>query len=132
MARPAGKPNDSEQRKFVLYKIFSQEIAFWRSVAENRRAEGVRCCSCCAAVGPIDICQACQAVLDDPNRYTWLKRCLKGKAPFEATELSKSEMRERLVFFQRFRGIRAFYMCQGAQNLLMTTIGHGFWTFILV
>ena len=108
------KPTYTEQRKFVLYKIFSQEIAFWRSVAASRRAEGLNCCRCCAAPGPIDVCEFCQGILDDPNRYTWMKRCLKGEAPFQLTKPSADELRRKLWFFQQYPGTKVFDLHRGA------------------
>ncbi|VUC24620.1 unnamed protein product [Clonostachys rosea] len=61
---------------FVLYKLFSREISFWRSTARDRRAAGHSCCQCCATLGHDDICLECMDVLEDGNRYTWMKDCL--------------------------------------------------------
>jgi hypothetical protein len=85
---------EPQSRMFILYKIFSREISFWRDVARDRRAQGLFCCKCCAAIGEHDICQACNLVLQDPNRYQWFKDCLVGK-PFTITALNKSKLKKR-------------------------------------
>ena len=109
-------PTYCEQRRFVLYKIFSQEIAYWRSVAENRQAEGESCCSCCAKVGSVDICRSCQKILNSPNYYTWMKRCLRGEAAFELLKPSAEEMESRLDYFQQCPGISARWMFRGPKK----------------
>lgn len=83
-------------RMFVLYKLFSREISFWRDVAKNRAAQDIVCCQCCAAIGEEYICNECDDVLQDPNRYQWLVDCMLGKPPFTFTDLPKEELEERL------------------------------------
>jgi hypothetical protein len=88
---------DRRERMFVLYKLFTREIAFWRDVGRDRRAHGLSCCECCAAIGDDDICQACTNFLEDPNRYRWFKDSLLGKSPFTIKTLDKTELQKRLA-----------------------------------
>lgn len=87
---------DCRERMFVLYKLFTREIAFWRGVGRDRRAQGLSCCECCAAIGDDDICRVCTRFLQDPHRYKWLKDSLLGKSPFIIKILDKDELGERL------------------------------------
>lgn len=87
---------DRKDRMFVLYKLFSREIQFWRATARDRRAQGLSCCECCAKIGKDGICYACEDVLEDPCRYQWFKDCLMGKQPFEITPLEGPELEKRL------------------------------------
>jgi hypothetical protein len=90
---------DRRERMFVLYKLLSREISFWRTSARDRKAQGMSCCECCAAVSMIEdngICRTCNAVLQDPNRYQWIKDCLLGKPPFTIKTLDEDGLGERM------------------------------------
>lgn len=87
---------DRRECMFVLYKLFTREIAFWRGVGKERRAQGISCCECCAAIGDDDICRACTIFLREKNRYKWFKDSILGKCPFTLKSLDKAELEERL------------------------------------
>jgi hypothetical protein len=95
-ADPRRISRDVKSRMFILYKLFSREIQFWRATAIDRKAQGVPCCECCAKIGEDDICYDCESVLEDPYRYLWFKNCLLGKQPFEKTALEGFELKEML------------------------------------
>jgi hypothetical protein len=87
---------DRKERMFVLYKLFSREMQFWNSVARERIAQGLSCCKYCAAMGEDDVCEACEDVLNDPNRYLWFKACVMGEKPFRVTSLKGPVLQQRL------------------------------------
>ncbi|KAJ4303245.1 hypothetical protein N0V90_002138 [Kalmusia sp. IMI 367209] len=87
---------DRKARMFILYKLFSREMRFWRNVARERKAQGMSCCECCAAIGEEDVCNACTDVLFDDGRYTWFKLCLKGEEPFTVAPLEGLDLQRRL------------------------------------
>jgi hypothetical protein len=87
---------DRKARMFILYKLFSREMQFWRVVARDRVAQDVRCCEYCAAMGEHDICDACKDFLYDRNQYSWFKGCVKGEEPFLVTALEGHDLQKRL------------------------------------
>ncbi|KAK7229661.1 hypothetical protein V2G26_001831 [Clonostachys chloroleuca] len=87
---------DRIQQMFWLYKLFSRVISFWRSTASDKRTAGVSCCQCCATFGQDDICSECSDVLEDADRYTWMKDCLLGKSPFTLTDSDPFSLNERM------------------------------------
>lgn len=89
---------NSRERTFILYKLLSRELSFWRSVAHDRRTKGLSCCECCSFPGYDHICEVCQAVLDDPRRLNWIKAHLMGRKPFDLKLLSESEIKDRVQY----------------------------------
>lgn len=83
---------------FFIYKLLSREFSHWRTTATDRRARGIPCCMSCAAVGEaVESCAACIEFLEDPNRFTWMKRGLRGLEAIEVKESSKLATFQRLV-----------------------------------
>jgi hypothetical protein len=81
---------------FLVYKLFTTEIAYWRGVAQGRRERGISCCESCAAPGHHDICSACEQVLGDDHRCQWYKNALRGRETFPVRPLEGDELRARL------------------------------------
>ncbi|SPO03228.1 uncharacterized protein DNG_05910 [Cephalotrichum gorgonifer] len=73
---------------FVVYKLVSSEVSYWREVAKARSSSpGVRCCELCA--GPrtgmeqdVALCGSCTTRLEKPLKPTWFDNILRGKTPF--------------------------------------------------
>lgn len=89
---------NSRERTFILYKLLSRELSFWRSVAQDRRTQGLSCCECCSFPGYDHICEVCQAVLDDPRRPNWIKAHLLGEKPFDLKKLSEFGIKKRVDY----------------------------------
>ncbi len=82
---------------FVLHKLFTREIAFWRDIASSRKAQGISCCECCAAIGDFNICPKCENFSNDPRRYDWFKNAILGKPSLQSENLNTAEVQERLA-----------------------------------
>ncbi|KAI0594917.1 hypothetical protein F4775DRAFT_571898 [Biscogniauxia sp. FL1348] len=93
---------NSQSRMFILYKLFTREINFWKDVARERERNGVSCCRLCAALGE-NICLDCEHFLADDNQYEWFRNAVLGEPPLRLQDLSKEEVKTRL------RSIRGRY-----------------------
>jgi hypothetical protein len=80
------------RRAFIIYKIMTREILYWRNKAEVRALGGVSCCMCCAAFGAVDICYYCSEALEDKSKPAWLKSAMLGeqRIPYGSSSLSQS------------------------------------------
>lgn len=88
---------NSQSRMFILYKLFTKEILFWKGIARERERSGVSCCRLCAALGEQDICMACQVFLADENQYEWFKNAVRGEPPLPLKGLSEEEVKKRFL-----------------------------------
>jgi hypothetical protein len=107
---------DRRERMFVLYKLFTREVAFWRDVGRDRRAQGLSCCEFRAAIGNDDICRVCTNFLQNPTRYEWFKDVLLGKSLFTIKTLDKTELEERLKRSQNHDHSLDEYIWNGPYN----------------
>lgn len=76
--------SDVEGRMFIVYKLMTSEISFWKMIAEELSAKGITCCKICAT--PTEdsrgMCFRCFTTLKDPDSPCWLRNILQGKLPF--------------------------------------------------
>ncbi|KAI1368239.1 hypothetical protein F5Y08DRAFT_355490 [Xylaria arbuscula] len=84
---------NSQSRMFILYKIFTKEIAYWRRLAEERKRDGVLCCPCCATIGDDEMCSTCNKFLAVENQYDWLRNAILGHQPLEIKNLTEEEIK---------------------------------------
>jgi hypothetical protein len=84
------------ERVFLLYKLTTTEIAYWRRAAKERKENGISCCECCAATGDHQICSSCERILQDKWRYQWYKNALRGEKTLQVRTLEGDEVRARL------------------------------------
>ena len=75
------------QHMFLIYKIVSDEINYWKGLAEATMARGIFCCTICADTSEdagLDglRCAACDDALRRKLGFPWVGRTLMGKAPF--------------------------------------------------
>ncbi|KAK4032495.1 hypothetical protein C8A01DRAFT_50726 [Parachaetomium inaequale] len=84
------------EQLFLVYKLFTAEIAYWRGVAKERRERGISCCKCCAALGDHEICSACEQVFGKDRRCQWYKNALRGRETFPVRPLEGDELKARL------------------------------------
>jgi hypothetical protein len=84
------------ERVFLLYKLSTTEIAYWRRAAKERKENGISCCECCAATGDHQICSSCERILQDKWRYQWYKNALRGEKTLQVKTLEGDEVRARL------------------------------------
>ncbi len=84
------------ERMFLLYKLSTAEMAYWRRVAKERKENGISCCECCAATGDHEICSSCERVLQDRLRYQWYKNALRGEKTLEVRPLEGHDLGARL------------------------------------
>jgi hypothetical protein len=87
-----GGPFAEKKLKF-LRKLITLEYRIWGSIAEERRAQGIRCCICCAALlddEPTEaiLCDDCEFEMDDPRYPKWFGKQL------EKSLLRQSRVRE--------------------------------------
>jgi hypothetical protein len=81
---------------FLIYKLLTTDIAYWRGVARERRANGVSCCQCCAAIGDHDTCPACEGVFQNRFREQWYKNALRGEEAIQVRPLQGAKLEARL------------------------------------
>lgn len=81
---------------FILVKLFTREILFWKAIVRERERNGVSCCKVCAAPGEPSVCAACEEFLLNDNQPYWLKNAVLGEPAFQMTELSDEELDSRL------------------------------------
>ena len=84
------------ERRFLLYKLATAEMAYWRRVAKERKENGISCCECCAATGHHEICSSCERVLQDKWRYQWYKNALRGEKTLQVRPLEGDDLGARL------------------------------------
>jgi hypothetical protein len=87
---------NSQSRMFILYKLFTREIFFWKGIARERERSGISCCRLCAALGEHNICKACEEFLADDNQYDWFRNAVLGEPPLQIKSLSEEEIKMRL------------------------------------
>jgi hypothetical protein len=76
---------------FLIYKLISREMRYWREVADAQRTSGTWACALCADV--VDerwregkICFNCFDRLDDDETFDWFRNSLLGEPAFEAPD----------------------------------------------
>jgi hypothetical protein len=107
-------------RIYLLYKLMTTEICYWRKIARERKEQGIWCCQCCASTdlpsqddawmldkseAPNDICDLCMKELDRPKYPRWVSDALMGKDSvrwkpvgcpnYDVSEESESALPER-------------------------------------
>ncbi|KAK0612267.1 hypothetical protein B0T14DRAFT_531878 [Immersiella caudata] len=83
-------------RMFILYKLFTREILYWKGIAQERKKNGISCCPLCAALGDHDtMCVACEEFLADDNQYHWFRNAVLGKQPLQLNPLSEEALKTR-------------------------------------
>ncbi|KAI0449454.1 hypothetical protein F5B21DRAFT_509141 [Xylaria acuta] len=87
---------NSQSRMFILHKLFTREIFFWKGIARERERSGVSCCRLCAALGEHNVCMACEELLADDNQYDWFRNAVLGEPPLRIKDLSEEEVKIRL------------------------------------
>jgi ketosteroid isomerase-like protein len=80
---------------FILHKLFTREISFWKDIARERERSGISCCRLCAALGEHETCSDCQEFLADDNQYDWFKNAVLGRPPLQMKDLSDEEITAR-------------------------------------
>ncbi|KAJ5188246.1 hypothetical protein N7491_004570 [Penicillium cf. griseofulvum] len=73
------------RRIFVIYKIVTWEVRYWRTIAKERKDQGVNCCEICAGEVEIGdkICDECSADIFTQVHEFWFKNALHGKQPID-------------------------------------------------
>lgn len=104
--------SNSQSRMFILYKLFTKEIRFWKGIARERERNGVSCCRLCAALGEQDICIACQDFLRDENQYEWFKDAVRGEPPLLIKDLSEEQVKTRLWAMHDYRTLNEYFKPQ--------------------
>jgi hypothetical protein len=74
-----------ERRLFITYKTVTK-VRYWRSVAQERKSQGIDCCESCA--GPwyfwTGVCQICTSILSWPkSQPLWFRKALLRQTPTE-------------------------------------------------
>jgi len=87
---------NTQSRMFILYKLFTREICFWKDIARKRERNGVSCCRLCAALGEQNICMACEQFLAHDNKFDWFRNAILGEPPLRMKTLSEEEVKARL------------------------------------
>lgn len=108
---------NSQSRMFILQKLFTSDIRFWKGIARERERSGVSCCRLCAAWGEHSICIACEDFLADDNQYDWFRNAVLGEPPLQMKDLSDEEVKTRL---------RTMYYSYPALRENITPRPHGF------
>lgn len=93
------------ERLFLIYKVFSTEIAYWRNVATERRETGTPACSCCASVEHValaetGLCEICTEVTQNTELPQWLRNSTLGVPAFQ--KVAGGGPQEYLSYFWRF------------------------------
>ncbi|KAL2871431.1 uncharacterized protein BJX67DRAFT_342232 [Aspergillus lucknowensis] len=72
------------RRIFVIYKVVTREVRYWRAIAKERKDQGVHCCDICACELEIgdQICDKCWDEIDTVGEI-WFENALLGKQPIE-------------------------------------------------
>ena len=81
---------------FILYKLFTKEILFWKNTAKEQESSRVSCCRLYAALGEQTVYTAYDDFLADDNQYDWFKNAVMGNPPPQIKVLSEDEVRTRL------------------------------------
>ncbi|KAJ6092114.1 hypothetical protein N7467_004083 [Penicillium canescens] len=73
------------RRIFVIYKIVTREVRYWRTIAEERKELGIDCCDICAGGVEIGdkICDECSDDISLQVNQFWFKNALLGKQPID-------------------------------------------------
>ncbi|KAK0743081.1 hypothetical protein B0T18DRAFT_330457 [Schizothecium vesticola] len=87
---------NSQSRMFILYKLFTREVLYWKGIARERERSDISCCPLCAALGDHDLCVACEEFLADDNQYGWFRNAILGESPLQMKALSGEEVKIRL------------------------------------
>jgi hypothetical protein len=72
-------------RLFIIYKIVTREIRYWRSVAQERRGQGIDCCQICAGEEQVldALCSQCEFELQAGSHERWFRKALFGQRPID-------------------------------------------------
>lgn len=73
-----------EERAFILYRLITSEISYWKKTAELLNAKGIACCQICATPikGDIGTCFQCMIALRDYDGTDWITNVFQCKPPF--------------------------------------------------
>lgn len=73
------------RRIFVIYKIVTREVRYWRTIAKECKDQGVDCCDICT--GEVEtgdkICNECSAEIFVQVYEFWFENALLGKQPID-------------------------------------------------
>ncbi|RYP66853.1 hypothetical protein DL771_007575 [Monosporascus sp. 5C6A] len=87
-----------EARMFLIYKLVSREIKYWKEVAAARKAEGSWACAWCAEVevgmprGSV-VCDEC-FMEGEYEMFDWFRNCLMGEPAFPVVEGNRDDYEE--------------------------------------
>lgn len=110
-----------KMRVFIIYKIVTREIRYWRSIAQERRSQGIDCCEICASEEEVvdAMFEQCYAkIYVRTSRENWFLKALVGEQPidydpfnpdpkdkgrqgYERFELKHHEVHDLNVIFER-------------------------------
>jgi hypothetical protein len=108
---------DLAMRIFIVYKTVIQEVHYWRSIANERLAQGIDCCEICASGEAMreegnGICDGCDFELSEIRGEEWFRRALLGFRPIKyrpiKTEIEGNEYEGRDVD-AKFERTLSFY-----------------------
>lgn len=71
-------------RIFVIYKIVTLEVQYWRTMAKECKDRGIDCCDICAGEVEVwaKICNQCGAEIVNVDEF-WFENALLGKQPID-------------------------------------------------
>ncbi|KAJ5364539.1 uncharacterized protein N7496_010252 [Penicillium cataractarum] len=72
-------------RIFIIYKIVTREVRYWRNIAKECKDRGIDCCDICAGeveIG-VKICNQCGDEIFDKVDEFWFENALLGKQPID-------------------------------------------------
>lgn len=87
---------------FLVYKVISTEIQYWKQVAVERQSHGLLSCSCCASVedvvlDAVGLCEECTRASRDADLPPWLRKIILGKPPFQVR--GNNKRKENVCYF---------------------------------
>jgi hypothetical protein len=70
---------------FIIYKIVTREVRYWRTIAKECKEQGIDCCDICAGEVDIEdkICYQCSEDITYDVHELWFKNALLGKQPID-------------------------------------------------
>jgi hypothetical protein len=85
------------EQMFIVYKLFTREMEYWRSLANDRMNKGISCCRYCSTIQESEKCPDCSDFLSDTDQYEWLRNAISGRVPIPLqTRLSSDEVKKQL------------------------------------
>jgi hypothetical protein len=92
-------------RLFIIYKIVTREIRYWRSIAQERQNQGIDCCEICAGREQVldALCDQCDFELRAGLHERWFGKALRGQTPIHHEPFIPNPEGSRKDGYQRFK-----------------------------